>query len=810
MRRTVLAGLVAAVLLPLTPLTAVADAAPAARRTDAVTEKLAGKLDRLGGDDEVRVIVTLTSDATPGVVDRLEAAAGPLDGERRLDVIDGLATTVTKEQVADLAALPNVVSVEEDLPVKVLNDGAQSSFGVGAARTDVPGLDGDADGNPNAFTANDLVAAVVDTGIDPTHLDLDEGKVIAFKDLVGGKTTAYDDNGHGTHVAASIAGDGDARADHRNQGVAPGAALVGVKVLDAAGSGYMSTVTAGIDWVVANRATYGIEAINLSLGSTGCSNGTDATSRAVDNAVAAGLVVAVAAGNEGPNACTVGSPGAAARGITVGAMADTTALGFKQASFSSRGPTADGRVKPDISAPGVSISSAVAGSINGYASWNGTSMATPFVTGVSLLLRELNPTLTPDAVKALLMSTAVDWGVAGADNDYGAGRLDAHRALTSAAGIAGSPPVVPSHVAHTGTLPGTGAALSFPLQVTATSAPIAATLIETGAATYDFDVELRAPDGTRVAVAETGRRQDELGFQPTSTGLYTVRVWSYSGSGPFVLDLSAVTGPPPDLTPPTVTASSPAAGATVAVGATVSTSFSEAMDQGATAAALSVSPAGGAPVAGTTAWSGTTLTFTPASPLAEATSYTATVGTAAADVAGNHLAAPVSWTFNTEAPAPPPPPPPSTVTVTKAPGSVTILEGSVRSGGASRLVATDGTTYQINSTTSGTRASAWYGRFTGVTNDLSNATVAFTGSTTRSCQHTLAVWSWATSSWVTLDTRTATSVTLADLVPPGSAADYVSGTTGTGEVRVRSRCSGPTKSFVASGDFLQLRYEQPA
>ena len=218
----------------------------------------------------------------------------------------------------------------------------------------------------------------------------------------------------------------------------------------------MADVTAGIDWVVANKATYGIEAINLSLGTAGCSNGSDATSLAVNNAHNQGIVVGVAAGNSGPGTCTIGSPGAAANALTVGAMADMGVNGFKQAYFSSRGKTADGRLKPDVSAPGVSITSAAAGTGNGYTIFSGTSMATPFTVGVALLMRDANPAFTPQQVKSTITGTAVDWarggddktpGTTGQDIDYGWGRLDGYAAIEAAKGVdIGTPPPGPTHL----------------------------------------------------------------------------------------------------------------------------------------------------------------------------------------------------------------------------------------------------------------------------------------------------------------------------------------------------------------------------
>lgn len=245
----------------------------------------------------------------------------------------------------------------------------------------------------------------------------------------------------------------------------------------------MANVTAGIDWVVANRTAFNIVSINLSLGTSGCSDGTDATSLAVNNASTAGIVVAVAAGNEGSGTCTVGSPGAAVGAVTVGAMTDFQQGGFHQAYFSSRGPTADGRIKPDVSAPGVNITSAKANTAADYTTMSGTSMATPFVAGVALLMRQVGTTLTPAQVKATIMSTAQDWGTTGADIDYGAGRLDAYAAQATAGAPLTAPPVMPAHAARTGTLSGTGVLNDYPLVVTDTSFPVAATLIHSSVST---------------------------------------------------------------------------------------------------------------------------------------------------------------------------------------------------------------------------------------------------------------------------------------------------------------------------------------
>ncbi len=150
--------------------------------------------------------------------------------------------------------------------------------------------------------------------------------------------------------------------------------------------------------------------------------------------------------------------------------------------------------------------------------------------------------------------------------------------------------------------------------------------------------------------------------------------------------------------------------------------------------------------------------------------------------------------------------------VTASPGGTTILAGSHRSGTASSLAGDDNAYYEVSSTTSGTRTTDWYGSFAGVTNSLADLQVSYTGKNSRSCTQVIFVWRWTTSSWVQLSSRSVgtTEVALANLVPSGSAADYVSGTSGDGEVRVRVRCRRSGSSFFASGDLLQIRYVRPA
>ena len=778
-----------------------------------VADDLETRLALVGDATHVSAIVTLTAPATGERLTGLERAVGNFAVSHRFSLVDGFAATLTKGQVNALARRPEVARVEENSIVRALNDTAQQSFGVTKARTDAPALDGDADGNAAAYTKDDLVAAVIDTGIHAGHADLDEGKVIAFKDFVNGRTDPYDDNGHGTHVAATIAGDGDARADRLHKGVASDAALVGVKVLAADGSGDMASVVAALDWVVANKDVYGIEVVNLSLGASGCGDGTSADAQAVNNANAAGLVVAVAAGNEGPGTCTIGTPGDAAGALTVGAMADFGPLGFKQASFSSRGPTFDGRIKPDVSAPGVAVTSADSTTTNGYVTWSGTSMATPFVAGVALLMRDANPALTPQQVKDAVMTTALDWGrggdnrtagTTGRDIDYGAGRLDAYAALKAAGAPLGTGPAGPRRELREGTLSGTGASASYQLNVDNLAFPIAATLIIPGlsagsAATPDFDLYLYNPSGTLVASSERMDRQEDLGYTPTATGTYTLRVYSYSGSGSYFVDISA--GLFVDTVAPTITSVTPADGSTgIAAGTNVTVAFSEAMNVSSAQSAFSlVRSSDGAAVAGAFRWSGNTMTFDATADLAAGTQYTARVTTAAKDAAGNALAAEKTWSFTTAA---------AVSSVNAFPSSTTIYSGTLRSGGVTQLRSDDNAYYEVNSTTSGTRASDWYGRITTVPNALRSLKVTYRGKASTTCTQAVSIYNWTTGAWIRLDSRSAgTTEAEVAVSATGTLADYVSGSTGNGDVAVRVRCARTDYvNFYASGDLLQITY----
>lgn len=494
------------------------------------------------------VIVLLAVDPTPAEIQNIKDALGgfvitsnknqPSDAEGKpWTVIPGLSATLTKSQISTLAQRCDVRQVEQNGKVTVLMDTAKVESGVNGARTDF-NVDGDRTGNSRSYSKDDIVICVLDTGIHDEHVDLNEGQVIAWKDFVGGLTEPYDDNGHGTHVAGIAAGQGDGNSGYR--GVADGAAVVVGKVLDGDGGGTFQDVIDGINWCKDNKALYGIEIINLSLGSTDpCDDGTDSLAQAANDA----------------------TPGTAANIITVGMMGDPKNAacdsylgnGWYLQKLSSRGPTRDGRIKPDLVAPGVCITAPKAIATNetsqDYTTKTGTSMASPFVAGVAALMLDANTSLAPSDIKTKLHQTTQDWGVNNEPSepesyDYGAGRLQAHDAVESACNCGDfAGPANPAHFHTVEDLADTGKIDDYELEVTNAAWSVSITLLIPGSSlTRDFDLYLFAPDGTQIASSlGVVTRQETISkdISGTGTGTYKVRVKSFIGSGNYWLDVSA-------------------------------------------------------------------------------------------------------------------------------------------------------------------------------------------------------------------------------------------------------------------------------
>ncbi len=573
---------------------------PVDRDGNKVFDRLEAAMAGKPADARLDVIVLFEGGSSTSQAKAAQEAVGPFQTRYEYRSIPGVAASMTRAQISALAARSQTLQIQLDEPTTFAMDGARAAFGTDKAQADF-GVDGNNESGtcPGArdYCKDDLVVAMVDTGIDKNHVDLNGGKVL--KSVMCADPPCIDfhwfNGDHGTHTASIVAGEGEAEPAHR--GLAPGAALLSVAV-GAQGGGDQSGLDAGLEWVLANKDVYSIDVLNASVAMKAPADGTDSTSRLVNRLAAAGITPFISANNDGPAAGTVGSPAAAKYAVAVGAMADPSnsdfkvPRGFDLAVFSGRGPTADGRLKPDISTAGVGITAATAGtfqnnySTTSYATHSGTSMSSPFAAGIGALMLDANPGLSSSGtacapedlstecldgvidatmslpVKDILTGTAVDWGPAGPDNEYGHGRVDGYAAIDAASALTGTGgPEVPTHVFGEGSLSGTGAVAVHTIPVTGTRWPIAVTLVSptsvvsggnTPTLSPDFELTLLDPSGATVAGSVIkNQRQETAGYMPTVPGQYALRVRSVEGAGPYWFDVSFDGAPVnPSLLPP--------------------------------------------------------------------------------------------------------------------------------------------------------------------------------------------------------------------------------------------------------------------
>lgn len=275
------------------------------------------------------------------------------------------------------------------------------------------------------ITGKNIGIAVLDTGIS-NHIDLNDN-LVCFKDYINIRKTAYDDNGHGSHVSGIISGNGY-KSKGRFKGIAPDSKIIMLKCLDKSGNGKIDNAEKGLDFIIDNRDRFNIRIVNISVGSIKKTddNETERLVKAVEELWKLGFVVIVAAGNNGPDKGSVTAPGNAKSVITVGASDDNMVSGNdRRKNYSGRGPTEICVVKPEIVCPGTGIISC--NNKNGYSTKSGTSMAVPIVSGIVALMLERKPDLTNKEIKKKMYETAIDVGLP--KNHQGWGEINARRLI---------------------------------------------------------------------------------------------------------------------------------------------------------------------------------------------------------------------------------------------------------------------------------------------------------------------------------------------------------------------------------------------
>jgi subtilisin len=386
----------------------------------ALTAALLGSAPANAAPTEAKYIVVLKDTAaSPDAVARSHASRfGAKVGPVYRHAIKGYAATLSSARVAALRADPSVAAVAPDFEVHTM---------VQTMPTGINRIDGELSStvSGNGSGSVNVDVAIIDTGIDVDHPDLN---VVGGTNCVGG-SSFDDDNGHGTHVAGTVAARDDANGV---VGVAPGARLFAVKVLSAAGSGSISQIICGIDWVTARAST--IEVANMSLGGSspfgsfsGCTSSFDPMHPAICRSVQAGVTYAVAAGNSDANANSF-VPATYAEVITVSALADFNGLPGGGAAATCRADVDDTiadfsnwGADIDLIAPGVCILSTFPG--GGLNTFSGTSMASPHVAGAAALFKSANPGATPAQVRTALINAGnLNWNNAG-DGDATKERL---------------------------------------------------------------------------------------------------------------------------------------------------------------------------------------------------------------------------------------------------------------------------------------------------------------------------------------------------------------------------------------------------
>ncbi|CAH0208121.1 Extracellular serine proteinase [Arthrobacter sp. Bi83] len=527
----------------------------------------------------------------------------------------GAVVTATPAQAAELKSSAQVAAVEIDAPVTAAETQQPAPWGLDRIDQHALPLSGS---YTSAGSGSGVSAYVIDSGVLASHSEFG-GRVAAGWTAVADGRGTGDCNGHGTHVAGTIAG--------KTYGVAKAATIIPVRVLDCSGSGFNSDVIAGLEWVASHHQAGTPAVANMSLGST-ASAMVDA---AVQGVLNDGVTAVVAAGNSATDACN-SSPARVPDALTVAASDSSD----RQASFSNFGSCVD------LYAPGVGITSAGIASATATASMSGTSMASPHVAGAAAAVLSRSPDLAPAAVAARLISGSTPAAITGS----GAGTPNRLLYSDPSARIL----TVPTVTARTPGANGTGVAVSG--NVTATFS----TAVQ-GIGGSSF--MLKSPGGAVIPAAVTYSASTRTATLNPASGLAndtkytatllggTAAVRDAAGTPLATTSWTFTTGPAP-----VITGMSPRPGASlVRRSSNIAVTFGEAIQGAGTGTIYVKNSVTGAKMAATVSRYGTTNQWilNPSATLAARTSYTVTVTggpEAVRDLAGNSLTT-YSWNFTT-------------------------------------------------------------------------------------------------------------------------------------------------------------------
>ncbi|GGR95569.1 S8 family peptidase [Deinococcus sedimenti] len=411
--------------------------------------------------------------------------------------LNGFAAKLSSQNLAKLQGDKRVKYIEQDAMMHMTATQTGATWGLD--RIDQRNLPLDGSYTYNS-TASGVKVYIIDTGINTAHTNFG-GRAIWGTNTTGDGNNS-DCQGHGTHVAGTVGSS--------TWGVAKGASLIAVKVLDCQGSGTNSGVIAGVNWAVTNKGSATAVA-NMSLGG----GFSQAVNDAVNSAAGKNLIMAVAAGNENQNACNV-SPASAASAITVGSTTNTDA----RSSFSNFGTCVD------LFAPGSNITSTWIGSTTATNTISGTSMASPHVAGAAALLVAAGNT-TNSAVTSAMINNATPNKVTSA------GTGSPNRLLFTGTGTVTPPP---AGTTYTGTVStGTNSYQPGTAGFSYAGGTLKGNL--SGPSGTDFDLylqKLSSGSWTTVARAEGSTSTEAITYTATS-GTYRWRVYGYSGSGTYSL-----------------------------------------------------------------------------------------------------------------------------------------------------------------------------------------------------------------------------------------------------------------------------------